>query len=100
MVKEGFEGGPTAMLIRIFGSRDREPYGDIVHGHLKKPVPYQGSAELVLRIDSISRSLNLPVSEDTFRSIRRPGGESTNILPEEYWQDIGALAPRDRQSVV
>ncbi len=82
----GLSGGPTAMLIRIFGKRDREPYGDIVHYHLKKPVPYQGSAQLVLRIDAISRSLNLPPSGTTFRSVGRPRDETGNVLPEEYWQ--------------
>ena len=75
------------MLIRIFGKKDQEPYGDIVHCYLKRPVPYQGSAELVLRIDAISRSLNLPASDTAFRSVRRPRDETGNVLPEEYWQD-------------
>ena len=79
--------GTTAMLIRIFGKKDQEPYGDIVHYHLKKPVPYQGAAELVLRIDAISRGFNLPASESTFRSVRRPRDETGNVLPGEYWQE-------------
>ena len=54
----GPAGSPTAMLIRIFGKKDREPYGDIVHHNLGRPVPYQGAAQLVLRIDAISRSLD------------------------------------------
>ena len=83
----GPASGPTAMLIRIFGTKDHEPYGDIVHYHLKKPVPYQGAAELVLRIDAISRSLNLPLSGTTFRSVRKPRDETGNVLPEEYWRD-------------
>ena len=79
--------GTTAMLIRIFGKKDQEPYGDIIHYHLKKPVPYQGAAELVLRIDAISRSLDLPASGSTFRSVRRPRDETGNVLPGEYWQE-------------
>ena len=66
---------------------NQEPYGDIIHYHLKKPVPYQGAAELVLRIDAISRSLNLPASGNTFRSVRRPRDETGNVLPGEYWQE-------------
>lgn len=103
--KTQWEGlaGPTAMLIRIFGKRDREPYGDIVHYHLKKPVPYQGAAQLVLRIDAISRSLNLPPSETTFRSVARPGDENRNVLPEEYWQEEtfspGPGSARDKETV-
>ena len=83
----GPSGSPTAMLIRIFGIRDREPYGDIVHYDLKRPVPYQGAAELVLRIDAISRSLNLPPAGSMFRSVRRPRDETGNVLPKEYWQE-------------
>ncbi len=75
---------PTAMLIRIFGKRDHEPYGDIVHYDLKKPVPYQGAAELVLRIDAISRSLDPSGSGSTFRSVKKTGDESVNLLPDEY----------------
>ena len=82
--------GSTAMLIRIFGTKDHEPYGDIVHYHLKKPVPYQGAAELVLRIDAISRSLNLPPSGTAFRSVRKPRDETGNVLPEEYWREEAA----------
>ena len=78
---------PTAMLIRVFGKKDHEPYGDIVHYELKKPVPYHGAAELVLRIDAISRGLDLPDFGNTFRSVRRPGDEGTNVLPEEYWRE-------------
>lgn len=75
---------PTAMLIRIFGKKDREPYGDIVHYDLKKPVPYQGAAELVLRIDAISRSLDPSGSGSAFRSVKKTGDESVNLLPDEY----------------
>ena len=96
----GTADGPTAMLIRIFGRRDHEPYGDIVHYDLKKPVPYQGSAELVLRIDAISRSLNLPASETTFRSMDKARDGTGNVLPEEYWQEEGAgPTPRVRDTI-
>lgn len=98
MVKEEVNS-PTAMLIRIFGKKDQEPYGDIVHYHLKKPVPYQGAAELVLRIDAISRSLNLPASDTAFRSVRRPRDKTGNVLPEEYWQEeTGGPGQEDIQS--
>lgn len=92
--------GATAMLIRIYGRKDHEPYGDIVHYHLKKPVPYQGAAELVLRIDAISRSLNIPPSESSFRSIRRPRDETGNVLPEEYWNgEDNNPPPRVRDTI-
>ena len=78
-------GTTTAMVIRIFGSKDRELYGDIVHCHLKRPVPYQGAAELVLKIDAISRSLNLPPSGDRFRSMGRSRGRTGNTVPEEFF---------------
>ena len=85
--------GPTAMLIRIFGRKDQELYGDIVHYGLKKPVPYRGAAELVLRIDAISRSLGHPSAEspgtsgNRFHSVRRIRGGTGNVLPEKYWQE-------------
>ena len=83
-------GSPTAMLIRIFGKKGQEPYGDIVHHNLGRPVPYQGAAQLVLRIDAISRSLDLPPSDTAFRSIQgRARDETGNVLPREYWQGIG-----------
>lgn len=83
----GPAGSPTAMLIRIFGKKDREPYGDIVHHNLGRPVPYQGAAQLVLRIDAISRSLDLPPSDTAFRSIQGRSRDGTgNVLPREYWQ--------------
>ncbi len=77
-------GSPIAMLIRIFGKKDHEPYGDIIHCDLRKPVPYQGAAELVLRIDAISRSLDLTDSGSAFRSIKKNRGGNENMLPEEY----------------
>ncbi len=96
---EGLPAGPpgagtSAMLIRIFGKKDQEPYGDIVHYHLKKPVPYQGAAQLVLKIDAISRSLDIPSSETVFRSTRRSGEETGNVLPEEYWQEKATATER------
>ena len=90
---------PTAMLIRIFGRKDQELYGDIVHYGLKKPVPDRGAAELVLRIDAISRSLGYSsaespgTSENRFHSVRRIRGGTGNILPEEYWREEEAGPP-------
>ena len=83
----------TEMLIRIFGKRGQEPYGDIVHDHLKKPVPYQGAAELVLKIDAISRSLNPGVAENQFRSVHRSARGTGNTLPKEYWKGEAAAIP-------
>ena len=90
----GPAGSPTAMLIRIFGKKDREPYGDIVHHNLGRPVPYQGAAQLVLRIDAISRSLDLPPSDTAFRSIQGRARDGTgNGLPDEYWQKADTSPP-------
>lgn len=83
----------TEMLIRIFGKRDQEPYGDIVHDHLKKPVPYQGAAELVLKIDAISRSLHPESGGNRFRSVYSRGAGNRNTLPEEYWQEEAPGVP-------
>ena len=87
-------GSPTAMLIRIFGKKGQEPYGDIVHHNLGRPVPYQGAAQLVLRIDAISRSLDHSPSDTAFRSIQgRARDETGNGLPDEYWQKADTSPP-------
>lgn len=96
----GLSATPTAMLIRVFGKKDHELYGDIVHYELKKPVPYHGAAELVLRIDAISRGLDLPASGSTFRSVRKARDECTNVLPEEYWEkEAIGKKPTDQGSI-
>ena len=89
----GQGGNTTEMLIRIYGKENREFYGDIVHCHLEKPVPYRGAAELVLKIDAISRSLNPGVAENQFRSVHRSARGTGNTLPKEYWKGEAAAIP-------
>lgn len=52
----------NVMMVRIRKDEQGEPEGEIIHLNLKKPVPYQGMAELGFRIDEIARLLNLPES--------------------------------------
>ena len=51
-------------------------------------------AQLVLRIDAISRRLDLPPSDTAFRSIQgRARDETGNGLPDEYWQKADTSPP-------
>ena len=51
-------------------------------------------AQLVLRIDAISRSLDHSPSDTAFRSIQgRARDETGNGLPDEYWQKADTSPP-------
>lgn len=76
------------MLVRIQGIDRGEPYGEIIHLNLIKPVPYQSLAELVFRIDGIIRFLGISDGSIPYRSVRGTNAEGNSILPEEYCKVI------------
>lgn len=100
------ESYSNVMLVRIMSreqnSSCNEFAGEIVHLNLLKPVPYQGLAELVFRIEGIARFLNLQAEEKEYspreckmryrpsesgteyRSLGSGPGGRAGVLPDEY----------------
>ena len=85
-IRRRASGYSNMMLIRISGTEEegQEPYGEIVHMNLLKPVPYRGLAELGFRINEIARFLKLQGEAPPYRSLDHDDKEGTGILPEEY----------------
>lgn len=80
----GSFGGSRTVMVRIQGVAGGEPWGEIIHLHWQKPVPYRGLAEMIFRMDEIARYLGLCEDGPGWRSLRGdPEGEN-GILPEEY----------------
>lgn len=85
-IRRRASGYSNMMLIRISeaGEEGQEPYGEIVHMNLLKPVPYRGLAELGFRINEIARFLKLQGEAPPCRSLNHGYKEETGTLPEEY----------------
>lgn len=86
--KRELECSNRVMLIRIMGNDQGEPYGDIVHANLKRPVPYHSLADLSFSIDKIARFLNLLKGREEVRSLGGRAGEEMTALPERYQNRI------------
>lgn len=84
--KRRTSGYSNMMLVRISGTEEegQEPYGEIVHMNLLKPVPYRGLAELGFRINEIARFLKLQGEAPPYRSLDHDDKKGTGTLPEEY----------------
>lgn len=80
------------MLVGICGTDEegREPWGEIIHGSLIKPVPYRGLAELEFRMDEIARFLKLPSDTSPCRTLPGSHGGGMTALPEEYRKEGSA----------
>ena len=52
-IRKKASGYSNTMLIHISGTKEegREPYGEIVHMNLLRPVPFHGLAQLGFRIE-------------------------------------------------
>ncbi len=78
------------MLVRILGTDLGEPWGDIIHPNLQRPVLYHSLADLSFSIDRIARFLNLLGEQEKLRSSEIDSGEREMILPKEYQERIPA----------
>ncbi len=84
------------MMIRVLGADQGEPYGEIVHWNLAKPVPYQSLSELVFCMDGIAEFLGF--SESSFPCCQKNAGlgSGDNRLPDEYRKAI-STEQRERE---
>lgn len=91
-IRRRTSGYSKMMLIRISGTEKEgwEPYGEIVHANLLKPVPYRGLAELGFRINEIARFLKLQGEAPLYRSLEHGYKEETGTLSEKYSKVIPA----------
>ena len=72
------------MMVRVLGTDRGEPYGEIIHWNLAKPVPYQSLSELVLRMDGIADFLGFPGNDSLHDQKGDRLGRRDGSLPDEY----------------
>lgn len=87
----------NTMLIYMTGS-GKEPYGEIIHWDLQKPVPYRGLAELIFCMEEIASFLQISGKGPEFRSINKKLKKGVQTLPEEY-HGKGSMTGRTRSVV-
>ena len=97
--KEGSLAGETdleadaysrTVLVRMLGTAEGEPYGEVIHWNLLKPVPFNGLSELLSRIDGIADFLGLFGEEDSYHQPGADPKETYEGLPAEYRERIPA----------
>ena len=76
------------MLVRIYGTDRREPYGDIVHSNLRQPVLYHSLSDLIFSIDKVARSLKLLGDQEEFQSLKDDFDKRNAGLPAKYQKEV------------
>lgn len=80
----GKETYDTSFLIGLQGKNEAGVYGSVMHVNLQKPVPFSSTAELIFRIEEISRFLRLLERDREFRSLQGENDAKAFRLPAEY----------------
>jgi len=81
------------VLVSISEIREGGLYGHILHGSLKAPVPYQGTCDLVLKLDAVSRRFGPAGPAWEYRFLRDGLAGKEGLLPAECREEV----PEDRR---
>lgn len=76
------------VLVRVFGTEGGEPYGEVIHWNLLRPVPFKGLLELLRRIDGVADCLGLFGEENPSGCSGTYLGAEGRGLPAEYQKII------------
>lgn len=95
------ESYSNTMLISMDGQDGSDLYGRIIHHNLRHPVPFRNLGELVLKLDTICRTLQSPPSASEFRTLRGGTARRRQPLPDEAleiipWEELQAASPGER----